>query len=147
MKIMRPTRQSTLRSSLKTIMSKSVTGPSGDLVFPIPTSLLAVDFPCSRRPRLDSVPQIETSSGTIRVGLDQISQHFAEGLMLYQDFLTSSEEEELMLVLEDPTVIEWRCSQSGRRKCDFGPKVNYRDGTILCRHGCIITHILYYTVS
>lgn len=54
-----------------------------------------------------------------------------DGLQLYPDFLTPDEEEELLELLDtNPHVFPWSASQSGRRKCDFGPKVNYKQQTV-----------------
>ncbi|XP_037596202.1 alpha-ketoglutarate-dependent dioxygenase alkB homolog 4 isoform X2 [Cebus imitator] len=45
------------------------------------------------------------------------------GVMLIEDFMTQEEEAELVRLMDcDP----WKLSQSGRRKQDYGPKVNFR---------------------
>ncbi|XP_052023530.1 alpha-ketoglutarate-dependent dioxygenase alkB homolog 4 isoform X1 [Apodemus sylvaticus] len=45
------------------------------------------------------------------------------GVTLVQDFVTPEEEAELVCLMDrDP----WKLSQSGRRKQDYGPKVNFR---------------------
>ncbi|KAK2106696.1 hypothetical protein P7K49_016210 [Saguinus oedipus] len=45
------------------------------------------------------------------------------GVLLIEDFVTQEEEAELVRLMDcDP----WRLSQSGRRKQDYGPKVNIR---------------------
>lgn len=45
------------------------------------------------------------------------------GVTLIEDFVTPEEEAELVQLMDrDP----WRLSQSGRRKQDYGPKVNFR---------------------
>ncbi|XP_012304425.2 alpha-ketoglutarate-dependent dioxygenase alkB homolog 4 isoform X1 [Aotus nancymaae] len=45
------------------------------------------------------------------------------GVMLIEDFVTQEEEAELVRLMDcDP----WKLSQSGRRKQDYGPKVNFR---------------------
>uniref|UniRef100_A0A8C5LGA9 AlkB homolog 4, lysine demethylase n=1 Tax=Jaculus jaculus TaxID=51337 RepID=A0A8C5LGA9_JACJA len=45
------------------------------------------------------------------------------GVTLIEDFLTPQEEAELVRLMDqDP----WKLSQSGRRKQDYGPKVNFR---------------------
>ncbi|XP_006859737.1 PREDICTED: alpha-ketoglutarate-dependent dioxygenase alkB homolog 4 [Chrysochloris asiatica] len=45
------------------------------------------------------------------------------GVMLIEDFVTREEEVELVRLMDrDP----WKLSQSGRRKQDYGPKVNFR---------------------
>ncbi|KAM6156308.1 alpha-ketoglutarate-dependent dioxygenase alkB homolog 4 [Rhynchocyon petersi] len=45
------------------------------------------------------------------------------GVMLIEDFVTREEEAELVRLMDrDP----WKLSQSGRRKQDYGPKVNFR---------------------
>ncbi|CAO4369221.1 unnamed protein product [Caenorhabditis nigoni] len=46
-----------------------------------------------------------------------------DGLTLIHDFLTEAEESE---VLEMIDTVEWVQSQSGRRKQDYGPKVNFK---------------------
>uniref|UniRef100_A0A8C5M6J4 AlkB homolog 4, lysine demethylase n=1 Tax=Leptobrachium leishanense TaxID=445787 RepID=A0A8C5M6J4_9ANUR len=45
------------------------------------------------------------------------------GVCLIQDFVTEDEERELVCLMDQE---EWRPSQSGRRKQDFGPKVNFK---------------------
>ncbi|ETN79981.1 hypothetical protein NECAME_02458 [Necator americanus] len=45
------------------------------------------------------------------------------GLMVVPDFLTQSEEEDIMKMIDG---VEWVFSQSGRRKQDYGPKVNFK---------------------
>lgn len=45
------------------------------------------------------------------------------GVMLIEDFVTRDEEAEMVRLMDrDP----WKLSQSGRRKQDYGPKVNFR---------------------
>ncbi|KAM9321520.1 alpha-ketoglutarate-dependent dioxygenase alkB homolog 4 [Gastrophryne carolinensis] len=45
------------------------------------------------------------------------------GVCLIEDFVTEDEEREMVLAMDQD---EWRLSQSGRRKQDFGPKVNFK---------------------
>ncbi|KHJ99211.1 oxidoreductase, 2OG-Fe(II) oxygenase family protein [Oesophagostomum dentatum] len=45
------------------------------------------------------------------------------GLLVVQDFLTQSEESEIMEMIDG---VDWVLSQSGRRKQDYGPKVNFK---------------------
>lgn len=45
------------------------------------------------------------------------------GVYLIQDFVTENEERELVCLMDQD---EWKSSQSGRRKQDFGPKVNFK---------------------
>ncbi|VDL66595.1 unnamed protein product [Nippostrongylus brasiliensis] len=45
------------------------------------------------------------------------------GLMVVHDFLSESEEAEIMEMIDG---VEWVLSQSGRRKQDYGPKVNFK---------------------
>ncbi|KAM8975072.1 alpha-ketoglutarate-dependent dioxygenase alkB homolog 4 isoform 1-T1 [Pelodytes ibericus] len=45
------------------------------------------------------------------------------GVSLIQDFVTEDEEKEMVHLMDQE---EWRLSQSGRRKQDFGPKVNFK---------------------
>ncbi|CAH2219868.1 alpha-ketoglutarate-dependent dioxygenase alkB homolog 4 [Pelobates cultripes] len=45
------------------------------------------------------------------------------GVCLIQDFVTEDEERELVQFMDQE---EWKLSQSGRRKQDFGPKVNFK---------------------
>eukprot|EP00069_Balaena_mysticetus_P004564 bmy_17485T0 len=47
----------------------------------------------------------------------------ASGVTLIEDFVTPAEEAEMVRLMDrDP----WKLSQSGRRKQDYGPKVNFR---------------------
>ncbi|XP_053312802.1 alpha-ketoglutarate-dependent dioxygenase alkB homolog 4 [Spea bombifrons] len=45
------------------------------------------------------------------------------GVCLIQDFVTQEEEKEMVHLMDQE---EWKPSQSGRRKQDFGPKVNFK---------------------
>ncbi|XP_018429253.1 PREDICTED: alpha-ketoglutarate-dependent dioxygenase alkB homolog 4 [Nanorana parkeri] len=45
------------------------------------------------------------------------------GVCLIEDFVTEDEEKEMVHTMDQE---EWRLSQSGRRKQDFGPKVNFK---------------------
>ncbi|XP_068126367.1 alpha-ketoglutarate-dependent dioxygenase alkB homolog 4 [Hyperolius riggenbachi] len=45
------------------------------------------------------------------------------GVSLIEDFVTEDEEMEMVQIMDKD---EWRPSQSGRRKQDFGPKVNFK---------------------
>ncbi|XP_063812132.1 alpha-ketoglutarate-dependent dioxygenase alkB homolog 4-like isoform X1 [Pseudophryne corroboree] len=45
------------------------------------------------------------------------------GVSLIEDFVTEDEEKEMVHAMDQD---EWRISQSGRRKQDFGPKVNFK---------------------
>uniref|UniRef100_UPI00358E5553 alpha-ketoglutarate-dependent dioxygenase alkB homolog 4 isoform X2 n=1 Tax=Myxine glutinosa TaxID=7769 RepID=UPI00358E5553 len=45
------------------------------------------------------------------------------GVFLWTDFLTPQEEKSLVLMMDKD---EWKPSQSGRRKQDYGPKVNFK---------------------
>ncbi|KAM5181771.1 alpha-ketoglutarate-dependent dioxygenase alkB homolog 4 isoform 2-T2 [Mantella aurantiaca] len=45
------------------------------------------------------------------------------GVCLIEDFVTEDEEREMVRTMDQD---EWRLSQSGRRKQDFGPKVNFK---------------------
>ncbi|XP_072301698.1 alpha-ketoglutarate-dependent dioxygenase alkB homolog 4 [Eucyclogobius newberryi] len=45
------------------------------------------------------------------------------GVFLWENFITAEEEEELVSHMDQST---WTLSQSGRRKQDFGPKVNFK---------------------
>lgn len=45
------------------------------------------------------------------------------GLLLLNDFLTESEESDLVSRIDS---VPWLLSQSGRRKQDYGPKVNFK---------------------
>ena len=46
------------------------------------------------------------------------------GLYLLENFLSSDEEEKLVALIDnDPN---WRDSQSGRRKIDYGPTANFK---------------------
>ena len=46
------------------------------------------------------------------------------GLYLLENFLSSDEEEQLVALIDnDPN---WRDSQSGRRKIDYGPTANFK---------------------
>ena len=55
------------------------------------------------------------------------SQHAIDdfdGIFLVEDFLTEAEEASLVEQIEaDPN---WKESQSGRRKIDYGPQVNFK---------------------
>mgnify|MGYP002046408873 CR=1 FL=1 len=47
-----------------------------------------------------------------------------DGIFLVEDFLTEAEEASLVEQIEaDPN---WKESQSGRRKIDYGPQVNFK---------------------
>ncbi|XP_073523857.1 alpha-ketoglutarate-dependent dioxygenase alkB homolog 4 [Phyllobates terribilis] len=45
------------------------------------------------------------------------------GVTLIEEFVTENEERDMVQVMDQD---EWRLSQSGRRKQDFGPKVNFK---------------------
>lgn len=45
------------------------------------------------------------------------------GLLLIPGFLSADEEKQLMEMIDG---VEWAQSQSGRRKQDYGPKVNFK---------------------
>ncbi|CAJ0955608.1 unnamed protein product, partial [Mesorhabditis belari] len=46
-----------------------------------------------------------------------------EGLLLIENFITEDEETRLMKTIDK---VDWALSQSGRRKQDYGPKVNFK---------------------
>ncbi|CAB3402403.1 unnamed protein product [Caenorhabditis bovis] len=46
-----------------------------------------------------------------------------DGLLLIHDFLSENEENSIMKMIDN---VEWVQSQSGRRKQDYGPKVNFK---------------------
>ncbi|KAM3935552.1 alpha-ketoglutarate-dependent dioxygenase alkB homolog 4 [Leptodactylus fuscus] len=46
-----------------------------------------------------------------------------QGVSLIKEFVTEDEERDMVHVMDQD---EWRLSQSGRRKQDFGPKVNFK---------------------
>ncbi|XP_019366870.1 PREDICTED: alpha-ketoglutarate-dependent dioxygenase alkB homolog 4 [Gavialis gangeticus] len=55
------------------------------------------------------------------------------GVLLLEDFLSRAEEAELVRAMDqDP----WKPSQSGRRKQDYGPKVNFKKQKL--RAGCFV---------
>nr|AAH70778.1 MGC83815 protein [Xenopus laevis] len=58
----------------------------------------------------------------IAKGIDGCWFHFP-GVHLIKDFVTEDEEQRLVQFMDQG---EWRHSQSGRRKQDFGPKVNFK---------------------
>ncbi|XP_066293713.1 alpha-ketoglutarate-dependent dioxygenase alkB homolog 4-like isoform X2 [Branchiostoma lanceolatum] len=45
------------------------------------------------------------------------------GVLVVEDFITPEEEADIVTVIEGA---EWKMSQSGRKKQDFGPKVNFK---------------------
>ncbi|XP_035690677.1 alpha-ketoglutarate-dependent dioxygenase alkB homolog 4-like [Branchiostoma floridae] len=45
------------------------------------------------------------------------------GVLVVEDFITPEEEADIVTVIEGT---EWKVSQSGRKKQDFGPKVNFK---------------------
>lgn len=50
-----------------------------------------------------------------------------EGITLIRDFIDENEEKLIVSLIDDPaTPSPWVSSQSGRRKQDYGPKVNFR---------------------
>ncbi|CAJ0597673.1 unnamed protein product [Cylicocyclus nassatus] len=65
---------------------------------------------------IDATESCSTSSST----KDAIN---IEGLYVVYDFLSESEEREIMEMIDG---VEWMLSQSGRRKQDYGPKVNFK---------------------
>ncbi|VDM80118.1 unnamed protein product [Strongylus vulgaris] len=46
-----------------------------------------------------------------------------DGLFVVYDFLTEGEEADIMEMIDG---VDWMLSQSGRRKQDYGPKVNFK---------------------
>uniref|UniRef100_A0A0K0DAQ1 2OG-FeII_Oxy_2 domain-containing protein n=1 Tax=Angiostrongylus cantonensis TaxID=6313 RepID=A0A0K0DAQ1_ANGCA len=48
---------------------------------------------------------------------------FIDGIMIVPDFLSESEENILLEMIDG---VDWMLSQSGRRKQDYGPKVNFK---------------------
>ncbi|KAE8622618.1 hypothetical protein XENTR_v10005307 [Xenopus tropicalis] len=68
------------------------------------------------------LPFIYSPLEGIAKGLDGCWFHFP-GVYLIQDFVTEDEEQHLVNFMDQE---EWRLSQSGRRKQDFGPKVNFK---------------------
>ncbi|XP_019621387.1 PREDICTED: alpha-ketoglutarate-dependent dioxygenase alkB homolog 4-like [Branchiostoma belcheri] len=55
--------------------------------------------------------------------LCQTEQIDFPGVLIVEDFITPEEETEIVTVIEGT---EWKMSQSGRKKQDFGPKVNFK---------------------
>ncbi|KAK7925228.1 hypothetical protein WMY93_007538 [Mugilogobius chulae] len=53
------------------------------------------------------------------------------GIFLWDDFITAQEEAELVSHMDQDT---WTLSQSGRRKQDFGPKVNFKKKKVRVAH-------------
>ncbi|PAV63511.1 hypothetical protein WR25_07684 [Diploscapter pachys] len=74
--------------------------------------------------------QLNSTSGLedIRKATNEICAGSSEsiemdGLMLVENFLTTEEETDILKMIDK---VEWAVSQSGRRKQDFGPKVNFK---------------------
>uniref|UniRef100_A0A3B4BMP9 Fe2OG dioxygenase domain-containing protein n=2 Tax=Periophthalmus magnuspinnatus TaxID=409849 RepID=A0A3B4BMP9_9GOBI len=53
------------------------------------------------------------------------------GVLLWEDFISAEEEAELVSHMDQST---WNLSQSGRRKQDFGPKVNFKKKKVRVGH-------------
>ncbi|KAE9414975.1 hypothetical protein Angca_002874, partial [Angiostrongylus cantonensis] len=81
---------------------------------------------CFRCPTLTSTASIEDiitaslSSNSPQHACDVI---FIDGIMIVPDFLSESEENILLEMIDG---VDWMLSQSGRRKQDYGPKVNFK---------------------
>ncbi|VDM58813.1 unnamed protein product [Angiostrongylus costaricensis] len=77
-------------------------------------------------PTLTSTASIEDiitaslSSNSLQHACDVIS---IDGIMIVPDFLSESEENILLEMIDG---VDWMLSQSGRRKQDYGPKVNFK---------------------
>ncbi|KAK5969229.1 Alpha-ketoglutarate-dependent dioxygenase alkB 4 [Trichostrongylus colubriformis] len=81
---------------------------------------------CVRCPALTSTASVEeVRAATFSNSSDDPKEEIISigGLLLVPDFITDSEEQELMEVIDG---VEWVLSQSGRRKQDYGPKVNFK---------------------
>ncbi|CAD7954788.1 unnamed protein product [Amoebophrya sp. A25] len=78
------------------------------------------------------VVEAETSYTLKDLGLD-------DNLRLWHDFVCQEEQDELLGVLhqEESDRFGWAASQSGRRKLDYGPKINYKYEKIVVKSfGC-----------
>ncbi|XP_006641020.2 alpha-ketoglutarate-dependent dioxygenase alkB homolog 4 [Lepisosteus oculatus] len=67
----------------------------------------------------------EPSSGlAVRAEAPGVQESFPfPGVLLWENFVSEAEEQELVSAMDRDA---WRDSQSGRRKQDFGPKVNFK---------------------
>ncbi|XP_036381600.1 alpha-ketoglutarate-dependent dioxygenase alkB homolog 4 [Megalops cyprinoides] len=67
----------------------------------------------------------EASSGlAVRWSDEGVQQSFPfPGVLLWEDFVSEEEERDLVTTMDQDA---WKDSQSGRRKQDFGPKVNFK---------------------
>ncbi|RCN47994.1 hypothetical protein ANCCAN_05933 [Ancylostoma caninum] len=79
-----------------------------------------------RCPSLNSTSSIEeiqsaTNSCSSSAQSDDVID--INGLMVVHDLLSESEEADIMEMIDG---VEWVLSQSGRRKQDYGPKVNFK---------------------
>ncbi|CAH1231632.1 ALKBH4 [Branchiostoma lanceolatum] len=59
----------------------------------------------------------------IKGSLYQTEEMDFPGVLVLEDFITQEEEADIVTVIEGA---EWKMSQSGRKKQDFGPKVNFK---------------------
>ncbi|KJH45872.1 hypothetical protein DICVIV_08066 [Dictyocaulus viviparus] len=56
---------------------------------------------------------------------------FIGGIMVVPNFLSESEEHDLLVMIDG---VDWMLSQSGRRKQDYGPKVNFKRRKVKTDH-------------
>ncbi|KAK6060156.1 hypothetical protein COOONC_02191 [Cooperia oncophora] len=81
---------------------------------------------CVRCPELNSLASVEDIiAATMSNDSSASCQESISigGLFVVPEFITESEEDELMRMIDG---VEWVPSQSGRRKQDYGPKVNFK---------------------
>uniref|UniRef100_A0A7E4ZZ31 Alpha-ketoglutarate-dependent dioxygenase alkB-like protein 4 n=1 Tax=Panagrellus redivivus TaxID=6233 RepID=A0A7E4ZZ31_PANRE len=68
-------------------------------------------------------------SETPATALADVNSFEIKGMLLIQDFLSIEEEEKLVENIEKTP---WVASQSGRRKQDYGPRVNFKHHKVKC---------------
>ena len=69
-----------------------------------------------------AVPKEDKPVHTYALGSEP-EEHRLTGALLFPDFITAEEEAEIVSGVDS---FEWKPSQSGRRKQDFGPQINFK---------------------
>ncbi|KAI6177045.1 hypothetical protein M3Y97_00864500 [Aphelenchoides bicaudatus] len=81
-------------------------------------------------PQLNAQSSVDEIANASRQSFDQSDDNFAlSGISLIEEFLSEQEEMDIVCRIDN---VEWLLSQSGRRKQDYGPKVNFKHKKVKC---------------
>ncbi|EYC39983.1 hypothetical protein Y032_0634g912 [Ancylostoma ceylanicum] len=80
-------------------------------------------FHCPSLNSTSSIEEIQSATNSCSSSTQNDDVIDINGLMVVHDFLSESEEADIIEMIDG---VEWVLSQSGRRKQDYGPKVNFK---------------------